>query len=91
MMQIVDCGFRIDERHKAQGTRRKEESAALIIRIPEGASFACDRRIYELRDCGLGRAGGRGKDSWQEADGSGQNKDGGKIANCEFGIEVLRD
>jgi hypothetical protein len=58
MMQIVDCGFRIDERHKAQGTRRKEESAALIIRIPEGASFACDRRIYELRDCGLGRAGG---------------------------------
>jgi hypothetical protein len=40
-------------RRKAQGTRHKEESTALFITIPVGASFACDRRIYELRDCGL--------------------------------------
>ncbi len=40
----------IDERHKAQGARHKEESTAPFITIPVGASFACDRRIYELRD-----------------------------------------
>ena len=45
-MGISDWGLQIDERHK-------EESTALFITIPVGASFACDRRIYELRDCGF--------------------------------------
>jgi hypothetical protein len=45
--------LQIDERRKAQGTRRKEENTALFLTIPVGASFACDRRIYELRDFGV--------------------------------------
>jgi hypothetical protein len=45
--------LQIDKRHKAQGARHKEESTALFITIPVGASFACDRRIYELRDFGF--------------------------------------
>ena len=44
--EILDCRL-------IKGTRHKEESTALFITIPVGASFACDRRIYELRDCGL--------------------------------------
>jgi hypothetical protein len=45
--------LQIDERRKAQGTRRKEENTALFLTIPVGASFACDRRIYELRGFGF--------------------------------------
>jgi len=45
--EIVDLRLQIDERHK-------EESTELFITIPVGASFACDRRISELRDCGFG-------------------------------------
>ncbi len=32
-----------------KGARHKEESTALFMTIPVGASFACDRRIYGLR------------------------------------------
>ena len=47
---IVDLRLQIDERRKAQGARKKVQ---LSLTIPVGASFACDRRIYELRDFGV--------------------------------------
>ena len=45
--------LQIDERRKVQGVGHKEESTALFITTPVGASFACDKRICEFRDFGL--------------------------------------
>ena len=40
-------------RHKAQGVRQEEESTALRITIPVGASSACDKRICGSREYGF--------------------------------------
>ena len=51
--RIADFRLQIDGRHKAQGVGLKEESTALFITTPVGASFACDKRICMFRDFGL--------------------------------------
>ena len=54
--EIADFRLQIDGRHKAQGVGQEEESTALFVTTPVGASSACDKRICELRDCGFGKA-----------------------------------
>jgi len=50
-MMIADSGLMKGARHKVQGVGEEEERTALFLTTPVGASFACDKRICELRDC----------------------------------------
>jgi hypothetical protein len=46
--ELKDLRFKIADLRLIKGLGHKEESTALIIRTPVGASFACDERTCEL-------------------------------------------